>query len=298
MSGARQREIRAGGVRLQVTLRGAGPDLLLLHGFTGSSESMREVAEMLAERFHCIAIDLIGHGASDAPHDPAAYRMEVCTGQLVGVLDALRSRRTHLLGYSMGGRIALALALAQPDRIASALLLGASAGIGDAEAREARRHHDAALAQRIERDGVPAFVDAWLAEPLFESQRRRLSPAAQDAGRAQRLACRAHGLAHALRGMGSGAQPPLHAQLARLDLPVCLAVGSEDAKFHGIALDLAARLPRARVVQIPEAGHAAHLENPVSFHRTALDFFEWVDAGAGAAARPTEPNPQTREVTT
>ncbi|MDH5305596.1 MAG: 2-succinyl-6-hydroxy-2,4-cyclohexadiene-1-carboxylate synthase [Myxococcales bacterium] len=296
MSSADARWIASDGVRLHVVARGAGPDVVLLHGFTGSSESMAEVADGLADRFHTLSVDLIGHGKSDAPRDPALYRMERCVRQLAGVLDTLVARRAHLLGYSMGGRVALALCAARPERIASALLVGASAGIADAAARAARRREDGALAERIERDGVPAFVEAWMARPLFASQQRRLSETARAAARAQRLACGAHALAYALRGMGAGAQAPLHERLSALRLPVCLAVGEEDAKFRAIAAELAARLPDARVVMLPAAGHAAHLENPAAFQRIAHSFFEQVEADARSAPGRLDSHRQPREV--
>jgi len=298
VSEAETRFLAVDGVRLHVELRGQGPDLVLLHGFTGSTRSMASVAEGLAGRFRTLSIDLVGHGRSDAPRDAARYAMERCVEQVAGALDALIAKRAHLLGYSMGGRVALALCAARPERVASALLVGASAGIADPDARAARRRADEALAERIERDGVPAFVDAWMAQPLFETQRHRLSATVLDAARGQRLNNRAWGLANALRGMGASAQPPLHEALGALRTPVCLAVGAEDDKFQAIAAELAARIPAARVEAVPAAGHAAHLENPNAFLRIAQRFFD--DADAGFDRNPLRPEPlhPSREVTT
>jgi 2-succinyl-6-hydroxy-2,4-cyclohexadiene-1-carboxylate synthase len=286
------------GLRLHVELRGQGPDVVLLHGFTGSTRSMASVAQGLAGRFRTLSIDLVGHGRSEAPHTAERYAMSRCVEQVAGALDALIAKRAHLLGYSMGGRVALALCAARPERVASALLVGASAGIADPDARAARRRADEALAERIERDGVPAFVDAWMAQPLFETQHRRLSAAALTAAREQRTDNRAPGLANALRGMGTGAQEPLHASLASVRVPVCLAVGEEDDKFRALAADLAQRMPTSRIETIPAAGHAAHLENPAAFLGAARHFFETAETGAGRA-RPESPTQiQPREVTT
>jgi 2-succinyl-6-hydroxy-2,4-cyclohexadiene-1-carboxylate synthase len=298
MRAGRSHWIEVEGVRLHVESAGQGPDVVLLHGFTGSTQSMRDVAAGLARRFRTHCVDLVGHGRSDAPDALEAYALPRCARQVAGVLDALAPRRAHLLGYSMGGRVALALCAAQPERVASALLVGASAGIADAHARGLRRRRDAALAERIERDGVPSFVDAWMAQPLFESQRRRLSAARLAAARAQRLDNRAKGLANSLRAMGSGAQEPLHDRLATLHTSVCLVAGEDDARFRAIAADLAGRMPAARVQEIPAAGHAAHLENPRAFLRVARRFFDEMEAALDRAPpRPEFPS-QPREVTT
>jgi pimeloyl-ACP methyl ester carboxylesterase len=147
---------------------------------------------------------------------------------------------------------------------------------------------DEALAERIERDGVPAFVDHWMSLPLFASQ-RRLGAAALAAAREQRLANRAHALASSLRGMGAGAQPFLGERLAAVRAPVCLVVGDEDRRFRRIAESLARELPRARVEVVAAAGHAAHLENPRGFLDITRRFLAEVEAGA--KTHPTAPEP-------
>jgi 2-succinyl-6-hydroxy-2,4-cyclohexadiene-1-carboxylate synthase len=298
VSAARSHRVEVDGLRLHVESAGVGPDVVLLHGFTGSTHSMREAAAALAPRFRTLCVDLVGHGRSDAPDALEAYAMPRCARQVAGVLEALAPRGAHLFGYSMGGRVALALCAARPERVKSALLVGASAGIADADARAERRQRDAALAERIEREGVPPFVDAWMAQPLFESQRRRLSAAQLAAARAQRLDNRARGLANSLRGMGSGAQEPLHDALARIHTPVCLVAGEDDARFRAIAADLAGRLPAAQLQEIPEAGHAAHLENPRAFLGVAAHFFDAVEAALKRAPARREHPSQPREVTT
>jgi 2-succinyl-6-hydroxy-2,4-cyclohexadiene-1-carboxylate synthase len=162
--------------------------------------------------------------------------------------------------------------------VRSLLVVGASAGIADPEERARRRAADEALADELEQGGVAAFVTRWMAQPLFASQ-ARLGAAALAEARAQRLANRAHGLANSLRGMGTGAQPALHAALAGLSVPVCFVAGAEDAKFSALAAELAALAPRGRAAVLPGAGHAAHLEAPDPFARLALDFFAEVEAG-------------------
>jgi len=283
VSGAVRRRIAVGDVALCVTSEGRGRPVVLLHGFTGCAESMAGVADALGSGFEVHRIDLLGHGGSDAPEDPAPYRMAECVGQLIGVIDALGVERPHWVGYSMGGRVALSLAAARPERVASLLLVGASAGLAGAAERAERVRADEALARRILEDGLQTFVDAWMALPLFASQ-ARLGAAALARAREQRLRCRPGGLAASLRGLGTGAMPPLHGQLRDLHLPVCLVVGREDEKFTALARELAAQLPDARLELVAEAGHAAHLEQPERFARIATHFFGAVDARAGTAA--------------
>ena len=262
---------------------GRGTPLLVLHGFTGSTESIGGIAAGLHGRYRVLRLDLVGHGKSPAPHQPAAYSMERCVAQIADALDARAIERAHVIGYSMGGRAALALAAWRPERVNSMLLIGTSAGLADPKARAERVRDDEALAQRIERDGLENFVDAWMALPLFASQ-RRLGVQALSAARAQRLRNFPHGLANSLRGMGSGAQPPLHTQLAQLQVPVLLIHGVEDAKFGRIAQELAAALPRGRALAIPDAGHACHLEAPGAFLELAHEFIAECESSAGVGA--------------
>jgi 2-succinyl-6-hydroxy-2,4-cyclohexadiene-1-carboxylate synthase len=293
---AEARTIATEGVSLHVVSEGDGSPVVILHGFTGSSASMAAVAAGLRDRHRAIRVDLVGHGASDAPRDGSAYRMERCVDQVAGAVSALDARPAHFIGYSMGGRVALALCARHPALASSAILIGARAGIADADERAARVRDDRTLADRIEREGVPRFVDHWMALPLFASQ-RRLGEAALAAARAQRLANRAHGLALSLRGMGAGAQPPLGEDLAALHTPVCLVAGEEDTRFRAIAESLARQLPRARVEIVAVAGHAAHLENPSAFLRLTRRFLAEVDAENHTAQPPPEPSPAQAERT-
>lgn len=284
------------GLRLFVEAEGSGPPLLLLHGFTQTGRSLAALAAGLRGAHRCLRVDLVGHGRSDAPRDASAYTMERCTAQLAALLDAFGVGRAHVFGYSMGGRTALALAAARPERVATVLALGASAGIEDAPARAARVRDDETQASRIEREGVPAFVERWMALPLFATQ-ARLGADFLAGARAERLAQHAHGLAHSLRGMGSGAQAPLGARLAELSMPVLLAAGALDARFCALAGALAARMPHARAEILPGVGHAAHLEDPEGFLRLARGFFATHArrAEGGGAARPVPPTLASEE---
>ncbi len=263
--------IPVNGVTLNVEVAGDGTPLALLHGFTGRAESWGPHIPAFATRCRTVAIDLLGHGRSDAPADPDRYRIEHAAQDILAVLDALRIARAAILGYSMGGRLGLFLATVAPERITALIVESASAGIRDAALRGERMARDTALADEIERDGVAAFVDRWERLPLFATQ-RRLPPAARDALRAHRLAHSARGLANSLRGMGQGAQPSLWDRLPSLSVPTLLLVGALDAAYVAHGREMSRLIPAARLVAVPDAGHTVHLEQPEIFKRTVLEF--------------------------
>ena len=271
------RRVPARGISLAVVSRGSrdAPPVILLHGFTGSAASMEGVAQGLDRDYRVHALELLGHGASDAPEDTESYTMARCVEQVRAAMDALEIRRGHFIGYSMGARVALSLAVAEPDRVASLGLIGVSPGLADEVARAERVAADEALADEIVAGGIAAFVDRWMALPLFASQ-ARLGAAALAAAREERLACSPLGLANSLRGMGTGAMPPLWDALPKLDVPVLLIVGREDEKFSDLANSLLLALPQAELLEIGEAGHAAHLEQPRAFEAGYAHFLRSV----------------------
>lgn len=238
----------------------AGVPVMVLHGFTGSAQAMAPLAEPLAARLaaRIICPDLVGHGRSEAPDDLDLYRVESMAGQIVGLADALNVETFHLVGYSMGGRVALTLGCTTSPRLRSLTLIGASAGIAEPEQRRRRARIDEARAERILVD-FEAFVDEWMADPLFAGQ-AALGEAHLRAARAQRLASDPQGLARSLLAGGTGAMEPLHERLADCDTPTLLVVGTHDSKFCALAEQLAAGLPRAALAHIDGAGHAAHVE--------------------------------------
>jgi 2-succinyl-6-hydroxy-2,4-cyclohexadiene-1-carboxylate synthase len=264
-------QMRVNDITLNVEQSGAGRPLLLLHGFTGSAASWVPLTDSLPPQFCTIAPDLIGHGRSDSPPDSARYRMEHCVVDLLAVLDALEIERADVLGYSMGGRVALHLAAAAPDRVGMLVLESSSPGIAGAAERQARIAADQALADMIEREGLAAFVDRWEHLPLFASQsalpedtRARLHD--------QRLRNSPIGLANSLRGMGAGRQESLWERLAGLVVPTLLLAGELDAKYRALAGEMLALLPNARAVLVPGAGHTVHLEQPQAFAQNVLEF--------------------------
>jgi 2-succinyl-6-hydroxy-2,4-cyclohexadiene-1-carboxylate synthase len=259
------------GLGLNVEVAGGGPPWLLLHGFMGSTATWASHLPELSGRATTIGVDFIGHGASDTPADPARYTMSHCIADLLAVLDRLGVERTGVLSYSMGARVALHLALAAPERVASMVLESGSPGLADESERSARRASDEALAATIERGGVQAFVAHWEQLPLFASQ-NTLPVEVRSALRRQRLHNSAQGLAHSLRGMGTGTQASLWSRLGEIDVPALLITGALDEKYCQIGCAMAGAMPRARLAVVPGAGHAVHLERPDKFVRLVLGF--------------------------
>jgi len=258
------------GHRYHIEIRGAGDPLVLLHGFSGDASTWRAIIERLADRCQCFAIDLLGHGGSDAPADAARYRMDSVAADIIDLLDMLALTKSNLLGYSMGGRLALFLALQYPQRFGALILESASPGLANERARAERRRRDNRLAEMIEKDGVASFVVAWESLSLWSTQTR----AQIRAQHAQRLANRPQGLANCLRGMGTGAQLNLWEELPNLRAPACLVVGQRDEKFRRTNQLMAAAMPQASLSIIPAAGHNTHLENPGAFCQAIRSFLQ------------------------
>lgn len=256
---------------LHADVWGAGAPLVLLHGFTGSAATWEGVRTLLGARRRVVALELPGHGRSPAPEPPGGLaelaRAAVATAARLG------AGRADWLGYSLGGRIALRVALDHPAAVSRLVLESASPGIADDAARAARAAADDALAARITQDGLAWFVDHWMAQPLFASQ-RRLDPAVLARERRLRLAQSAGGLAAALRALGVGRQAPLWDRLPAMTAPALLVAGAGDARYVAIARAMAARLPDARLAVVPDAGHTVHLENPVPFWSLVCRFLD------------------------
>ncbi|MDQ2996203.1 MAG: 2-succinyl-6-hydroxy-2,4-cyclohexadiene-1-carboxylate synthase [Chloroflexota bacterium] len=263
--------LRVNDITINVEQSGAGRPLLLLHGFTGSASTWTPMIGALRPHFRTIAPDLIGHGHSDSPLDAERYRMERCVADVLALLDALEIGRADVLGYSMGGRVALHFAAAAPERVGALVLESSSPGIADAAERQARVVADETLADLIACDGLAAFVERWERLPLFASQ-AALPQETRARLHAQRLRNNPLGLANSLRGMGTGQQESLWDQLDALDVRTLLIAGELDTKYRALAHQMAATLPNARAVIVSGAGHAVHLEQPQAFAKNVLEF--------------------------
>jgi 2-succinyl-6-hydroxy-2,4-cyclohexadiene-1-carboxylate synthase len=232
----------------------AGPMLVLLHGFTHTGASWDPVVAELGGRYRLLAPDIRGHGeASDV--EPVEL------AEVIGDIRALVGGEPFgLVGYSMGARIALHAALAfGPERL---VLVGGSPGIAAPAEREARRLDDEQLAAELEEMEIEELALRWATgTPVLAGQPPHIAAAAHE----DRLRNTSHGLARALRGLGTGALPSLWDELGEVTVPVTLVVGERDAKFRAIASQMAPLFGGpCEVVMIPGAGHAAHLEAPAA----------------------------------
>jgi 2-succinyl-6-hydroxy-2,4-cyclohexadiene-1-carboxylate synthase len=240
---------------------------VLVHGFTQTARSWSEVASYLGEALEVEALDAPSHGALAGT--PASDLAEAA--RMIG--DA--GGTATYVGYSMGGRICLQLAVDRPDLVRRLVLASTSAGIEDPLERAARRTADEALADRLDppAPGAPAldlgaFLDEWLAAPLFA----HLTPAG--AGRAARLGNTTQGLAASLRTTGTGAMLPLWDRLAELAMPVLLVAGELDAKYADLARRMAGRIAGSSVEVVPGAGHAVPFERPREFAELVRRFVQ------------------------
>ena len=279
---------------LHVEVLRAGQDertpLVLLHGFTGDSSTWRDVAAILGRERRVLAVDLPGHGRSGlAGAESVAAAAEAVNAAVAKDGAATDTERYHLAGYSMGGRIALRLALDHPERVRSLTLISTSAGIREASQRSGRVAADERLAVRIETEPLSVFVDEWMAQPLFATL-SRLDPARLAAARAQRLQCSPQGLAAALRGLGAGAMAPMWRELGALDLPVLVVAGELDKKYAALACEMSEAITGAQLALIGSAGHAVGAEAPKALALRIDAFLASVEAdaagdGRGAAIR-------------
>lgn len=232
-------EIGNGGVRV-----------VLLHGFTQTRAVWRETARRIVERLdnaRCLLVDLPGHGESGgAPTDPAAASR---------LVTAIGGRATYV-GYSLGARIALRACVDYPSLVERLVLVSGTAGIEDPSERAHRLREDAALADRIERIGVEAFLDEWLAQPIF----RDLPASASH--RSDRASNTASGLAASLREVGQGRTEPMWELIGEIHTPILAVAGSRDQKYAEIARRLASAAPQGSLKIIDGAGHSIPLERP------------------------------------
>ncbi len=259
------------GVKYHVKIAGFGEPLLLLHGFTGNVDTWKSLISPLCSRYQLIMVDIIGHGKTEAPLDVERYQMEQMARDLKEILEQLALLKTHVLGYSMGGRLALTFANLYPQCVRSLVLESASPGLATEDERSKRREQDQKLAESIMTNGIDAFVEDWENIPLFESQ-KKLPIEQRVSIRNQRLMNSTLGLANSLLGMGTGSQPSWWDKLERMEIPVLLITGELDFKFCNIAERMQQRLQHCEWIIINNVGHAIHVECGEKFGKIVSEF--------------------------
>jgi len=245
------------------------PPLCFVHGFMGSSAEWQPIVDAMSEDAYCLTVDLPGHGQSlDRPS--YVYTMEGVTQALADVLDEAGIDRCSLVGYSMGGRVALYFSLFHPSRVRRLVLESTSPGLQTEEKRADRRQVDEERAARIQ-DDLGAFLDDWYRMPLFASLARH--GLVEEMVRTRRDNDPDE-LARALRGLSPGEQPSLWDRLSELTVPVLALTGALDDKYKVITERTAQRIVNAHRVVVSAAGHNVHAERPQAFLAQLVRFLD------------------------
>ncbi len=243
--------------------------ILLLHGFMGSINDFIEIISHLSKKFCCLTVDLPGHGKTRVFGSEEYYNMPNTAKALINLLDNLKIEKCYLFGYSMGGRLALHLAINFPTRFEKIILESASPGLKSKVERSLRYESDLKLVNKLENSNFQDFLFNWYNQPLFESLRQHNN---FENVREKRLKNNSLELAKSLRNMGIGNQPSLWDKLSNHQIPTLLMVGEFDDKFQAINTEMAELCQVAKVEIIPESGHNIHCENSREWMEALINF--------------------------
>ncbi|MGI6105268.1 MAG: 2-succinyl-6-hydroxy-2,4-cyclohexadiene-1-carboxylate synthase [Raoultibacter sp.] len=243
--------------------------LVMLHGFSQSSDTWKTVAEELAETRFILAPDFVGHGQSESSSDAEAYTMRAIRDWLTALVQSHWINYFDLLGYSMGGRIALSYAVENPHAISSLILESTGLGPASEQQREAMSKRDREMIDKLESVSIEAFMDEWENLPVFESQ-KQLSPEKRAALRAARLANNPQALRLTMLGSGQHLMPDYSQAICRLPMPILYLAGMLDRRYTKIAEQL--QYEEHISCRLLNAGHNIHFEEPEAFTRQVNAF--------------------------
>lgn len=260
-------------------MRAARPTVVFLHGFLGQGSDWLPFMDAFIQDYRCLLPDLPGHGANLDGQDRQTLSFARLAQGLERLLDRLGiGERVHLVGYSMGGRVALYFAVHRPERVQSLVLESASPGLSKRQERQERRQLDDLRAAKLLAGGLDAFLEEWYAQPLFTSLSRQPD---RDVGsdrletlKARRRQNDAHWIARAIAELSPGRQPALWNRLGELRMPVLLLAGEQDEKYAALVRKMGSRIPNATVIIAPGAGHNIHLESPRWYEACLQDFWK------------------------
>ena len=250
----------AGSVDYFLTIYSSEPDLpylLMMHGFMGSSSVFDHIIPQIATFANPVTIDLIGHGKTETPADPALYKTEHQITQLKSILKRLRFERLFLYGYSMGGRLALQLATAHPDFFSGLILESAHCGLSSDIEKKSRAVTDQKRANEILTD-KHSFLDKWSALPLFEKTPEPFKTKYRTISEEQNP----QQMANSLREFGSGVMPSICHKLPSLHLPVHLVAGSQDPAYVSRMTKMNEQISDSDLHIVNNAGHRIHTDQP------------------------------------
>ena len=246
------------GVDIYYEVHGAGPVILLSHGYSATSQMWRGQIEALSKTHTLVLWDMRGHGQSDYPVDPAAYSEAATVADMLAILDVVGAKTAIVGGLSLGGYMSLAFHLAHPERVRALLIIDTGPGYRNDEAREGWNLTALNTATRYETKGLGNLATGT---PEMRMSHHR----------------NADGLAKAARGMLTQRNPGVINSLASITIPAMVLVGADDKPFLAAADYMAAKIPGAVKVVIPNAGHAANIDQPEAFNSAVTDFL--VSAG-------------------
>jgi pimeloyl-ACP methyl ester carboxylesterase len=243
------------GVRLYYEVHGSGPTILLTHGYSSSSLMWQGQVEPLSKAHQLVIWDMRGHGKSDYPQDQAAYSEAATVADMGALLDAVGAETAIVGGLSLGGYMSLAFNAAHPERVEALLIIDTGPGYRKDEARDGWNQNAIRTAERWERDGL-----------------NRAGPASPEAGLSQHRS--ADGLARAARGMLTQRDATVMNSLPTIAVPSLVVVGANDTPFLTASDYMAAKIPGAKKAVIPDAGHAANIDQPAAFNAAVMGFLE------------------------
>lgn len=254
--------------------------LVLLHGFAGARAAWDEVVRRLPARLRAVPLAMVGHEAPTEAADSFVGEVD----RLAREIERLGGVPCLLAGYSLGGRLALGLAVRHQELFGRVVLVGASPGLRGEDARRGRRASDQRWVRLLETEGLDAFLEAWQAQPLFASQ-ASLPGEKRVLQERYRRSLDAAALAQAMRVLGLAEMPSYWSELERLELPVDLVVGALDAKFHALADEMAELLPQCELHVVPEVGHNVVLEAPAAMAEILAAATRRIGAGSTSRGR-------------
>ena len=254
------------GVNIHYEIHGSGPPLLLTHGYSSTSAMWQGQIAPLSKRHTLILWDMRGHGQSDYPDDPAAYSETLTVGDMAALLDKVGAASAIVGGLSLGGYMSLAFVRAHPERVRALLIIDTGPGFKKDDARDGWNKRALETADRFEREGLAVL--------------KSLSPE-----RSSVIHRDAAGLARAARGMLTQRDAAVIETLPQIKVPALVVVGADDTPFLAASDYMAAKIPGAKKVVIPAAGHAVNIDQPQAFIEAVLPFLESLPAEPAANKR-------------
>ncbi|MDA0986167.1 MAG: 2-succinyl-6-hydroxy-2,4-cyclohexadiene-1-carboxylate synthase [Bacteroidetes bacterium] len=258
-------KLKIGKVTCSVNKKGKSSSkniILFLHGFAGSSKDWTEVISHLPKNNFIVTIDLIGHGKSSSPKNKMYYNEKALITQLFSVIKKTASKNINLIGYSLGGRLALSFSIKYPKIIKTLILESSTAGLTKKNERKRKRIMDKFLSNKLKKDGIKKFIHYWFEQPLFKNLKKHKNYKNLIN---KRLKNNKFGISNILTEFSQGKMKSMWSAIKHIETPMLLITGEKDRKYKKINSRMAKKLQKAKHVSIKNAGHNTHFEKPKLF---------------------------------